>query len=166
MAGIVYKKVLEYKRLHPMTVAWRLKQNSEIVERHLNPGEKVHYVFVAQKNNNPLNIISTAVVALTSQRILIGRKRVVIGYFLDSITPDMFNDLKIYSGIVWGKVYLDTIKEFVTLSNVAKSSLREIETKISSFMMEEKKKYGYQPDNRKNTDWELQRVLFLILMKI
>lgn len=149
MAGIVYKKALEYKRLHPMTVAWRLKQNSEIVERHLNPGEVVQYVFAAQKNNNPFNIISTAVIALTSQRILIGRKRVVIGYFLDSITPDMFNDLKIYSGIVWGKVYLDTVKEFVTLSNVAKSSLKEIETKISSFMMEEKKKYGYRPEGRK-----------------
>lgn len=152
MAGIVYKKALEYKRLHPMTVAWRLKENSEIVEKHLNPGEEVQYVFVAQKNNNPFNIITTAVIALTSQRILIGRKRVVIGYFLDSITPDMFNDLKIYSGIVWGKVYIDTVKEFVTLSNVAKSSLKEIETKISSFMMEEKKKYGYKPMGKKSTD--------------
>ncbi len=150
MAGIVYKKALEYKRLHPMTVAWRLKENSEIVEKHLNPGEEVQYVFVAQKNNNPFNIITTAVIALTSQRILIGRKRVVIGYFLDSITPDMFNDLKIYSGIVWGKVYIDTVKEFVTLSNVAKSSLKEIETKISSFMMEEKKKYANFQTNRKN----------------
>ncbi len=144
MTGIVYKKALEYKRLHPMTVSWRLKQNSEVVEKHLNPGEKVLYVFTGQKNNNPLNIISTAVIALTSERILIGRKRVVFGYFLDSITPDMFNDLKIYSGIIWGKVYLDTIKEFVTLSNIAKSALQEIETKISSFMMEEKKKYGYK----------------------
>ena len=55
MAGIVYKKALEYKRLHPMTIAWRLKKNSEVVEKHLNPGEKVLYVFVAQKNNNPWN---------------------------------------------------------------------------------------------------------------
>lgn len=142
MAGIVYKKALEFKRLHPMTVAWRLKKNCEIVERHLNPGERVQYVFVGQKNDNPLNIITTAVVVLTSQRILIGRKRVVIGYFLDSITPDMFNDLKIFSGVIWGKIYIDTVKEFVTLSNIGKSALEEIETKISSFMMEEKKKYA------------------------
>ena len=67
-----------------------------------------------------------------------------MGYFLDSITPDMFNDLKILSGIIWGKVYIDYVKEFVTLSNISKNALSEIETKISSFMMEQKKKYGYR----------------------
>lgn len=142
--GTVYQKALEFKQKYPMTVGWRLKKNSEVVERHLNPGEKVLYVFVAQKNDNPLDIISTAVVALTNERILIGRKRVVMGYFLDSITPDMFNDLKILSGIIWGKVYIDYVKEFVTLSNISKNALSEIETKISSFMMEQKKKYGYR----------------------
>ncbi len=152
MNGIVYKKALEYKVKYPMTIAWRLKKNCKIVEQHLNPGEKVQYVFLGQKNDNPLNIITTAVIALTNERILIGRKRVVIGYFLDSITPDMFNDLKIFSGIIWGKVYLDTVKEFVTLSNVDKSSLTEIETKITSFMMEEKKKYGYRPRAKEKTD--------------
>lgn len=142
--GIVYEKALKFKREHPSTIGWRLKKNSSIVEKHLNPGEKVLYVFVAQKNDNPLDVLSTAVVALTDKRILIGRKRVVFGYFLDSVTPDLFNDLKVFSGIVWGKVYLDTVKEFVTLSNVAKDSLTEIETKISSYMMEAKKKYGYK----------------------
>lgn len=143
--GIVYEKALNFKNRHPMTIAWRLRKNSEVVEKHLNPGEKVLYVFAAQKNDNPFNILTTAVIALTNERILIGRKRVVFGYFLDSITPDMFNDLKILSGIVWGKVYIDYIKEFVTLSNVSKDALSEIETNISSFMMEQKKKYGYMP---------------------
>lgn len=142
--GKVLKKVTEFKNKYPMTVAWRLRKNSEVIEKHLNPGETVEYVFAAQKNDNPLNILSTAVIALTNERILIGRKRVVIGYFFDSITPDMFNDLKVISGIVWGKIYIDTMKEFVTLSNISKDALNEIETKISSFMMEEKKKYGYQ----------------------
>ena len=140
--GTVYQKALEFKQKYPMTVGWRLKKNSEVIERHLNPGEKVLYVFVAQKNDNPLDIISTAVVALTNERILIGRKRVVMGYFLDSITPDMFNDLKILSGIIWGKVYIDYVKEFVTLSNISKNALSEIETKITQYMMNEKKKYS------------------------
>ena len=138
---MVYKKVLEFKRKYPMTVGWRLRKNSAIVEKHLNPGEKVIYVFCAQKNDNPLDFLSTAVVALTNKRILIGRKRVVIGYFLDSITPDMFNDLKVSSGIFWGKIYIDTVKEFVTLSNISKDALTEIETEISSYMMEAKKEY-------------------------
>lgn len=145
----IYEKALAFKRKYPMTIAWRLKKNSNIIEKHLNPGEKVLYVFVAQKNDNPLNIISTAVVAVTSERILIGRKRVVFGYFLDSITPDMFNDLKVLGGIIWGKLHIDYVKEYVTLSNIDKSALSEIETNISSVMMEAKKKYGYNGISKK-----------------
>ena len=136
--------VSSFKNKYPLTIAWRLKKNSSVVERYLNPDEKILYAFVAQKNNNPIDITSTAVIALTNKRIMIGRKRVVFGYFLDSITPDMFNDLKVLNGIIWGKIHLDTVKEFVTLSNISKNALNEIETKISSFMMEEKKKYGYK----------------------
>ncbi len=138
----VYTFVKEFKRKYPTTVAWRLKRNSTIVEKHLNPGETVQYAFPAQKNDNPLDISSTAIVAVTNERILIGRKRVIFGYFLDSITPDLFNDLKVLSGIFWGKIHIDTVKEFVTLSNIDKKALPEIETKITSFMMEAKKKYG------------------------
>lgn len=145
----IYEKALEFKRKYPMTIAWRLKKNSNIIEKHLNPGEKVLYVFVAQKNDNPLNIISTAVVAVTSERILIGRKRVAFGYFLDSITPDMFNDLKVLGGIIWGKLHIDYVKEYVTLSNIDKSALSEIETNITSVMMEAKKKYGYKGISKK-----------------
>ncbi len=138
----VYELACEFKKNHPMTIGWRLEKNSSIIEKHLNEGEVVKYVFIAQKNDNPLDILGTAVIALTNERILIGRDRVVFGYFLDSITPDLFNDLKVKSGIIWGKIHIDTVKEFVTLSNISKDALSEIETKISSFMIEEKKKYG------------------------
>lgn len=141
MSNSVYKMVLEFKERHPWTVGWRLRQNSKVVELHLNPDEKLIYAFIAQKNDNPFNIFGSAVVALTNKRILIGRKRVVVGYFLNSITTDMYNDLKVSSGILWGKVYIDTIKEFVTLSNISKAALREIETQISSYMIEAKKQY-------------------------
>ena len=137
----VYSYVLEFKKKYPMTVAWRLKRNSKIVENHLNPDEIVNFAFVAQKGDNPIDILSTCVVVLTNKRLLIGRDRVVVGYFLDSVTPDLFNDLKILSGIVWGKIHIDTAKEFIALSNIDKKALPEIETKISSFMMEEKKLY-------------------------
>ena len=140
--GLVYKKVLKFQKKYPGTVGWRLKKNSEVIERHLHSDETVLYAFAAQKNNNSFNIFSTNIVALTNKRILIGRKRVVYGYSLNSITPDLFNDLKVVGGLIWGKVYIDTVKEFVALSNIDKLALREIEEKITSFMMEEKKKYG------------------------
>ena len=149
MENTVYKKVLEFKSRHPGTVAWRLKQNSKVVEKHLNPGEEVLYAFCAQKNESNFDIFGTAVIAITNKRILIGRKRVIIGYFLNSITPDMFNDLKLHCGLIWGKIFIDTVKEFVTLSNISRSALDEIETNITEYMMEEKKKYGLRENKEK-----------------
>ena len=70
----------------------------------------------------------------------------VFGYFFKSITPDMFNDLTVKMGLVWGKVYIDTVKEFVCLSNIQKEALPEIETAITAYMMEEKKKYGLREE--------------------
>ncbi len=139
--SVVYEQVLKFKEKYPLTIGWRLLKNASVVEKHMNPDEVALYSFVAQKNDNPFNVWGSAVITLTDKRILIGRKRVVFGYFLNSITPDMFNDLKISSGIIWGKVYIDTIKEFVTLSNISKDALAEIETEISSYMMEQKKNY-------------------------
>ena len=136
----VYEGALKFKKKYGMSIIWRLKKNSKIVQMHLNPDEKILYVFAAQKNNNPFDFLSTAVVALTNKRLLIGRKRVIFGYFLDSVTPELFNDLKVLSGIVWGKIHIDTAKEFITLSNIDKKALPEIETMITSYMMKEKQK--------------------------
>lgn len=141
----IYQLVANFKSRYPATIGWRYKQNASVVEKHLNPGEYVLYAFIAQKNDNPFNIFGSAVVALTNERILIGRKRVVFGYFLDSITPDLFNDLKILGGIIWGKVKIDTVKEFVVLSNVSNNALPEIYSKISDYMM--KMKQRYEADN-------------------
>lgn len=73
---------------------------------------------------------------------MIAQKRVLFGYSLNSITPDLFNDMQIYRGILWGKITIDTVKEVVILTNLDKKSLPEIETNISEFMMKEKKKYA------------------------
>lgn len=139
--GKIYRQVLEFKRKYPMTIGWRLKKNAAIVEMHMNPDEEPLYSFFGQKNDKSIDTFGTAVVTLTNKRILIGRKRVIFGYFLNSITPDLFNDLNIRSGLVWGKVNIDTVKELVTLSNISIDALKEIETNISSYMMDKKKEY-------------------------
>ena len=139
-----FEKVKEFKKKYPQTIAWRLYQNSSIVEEHLNPDEEILYAFAGQKNDSFLDFFTTAVVALTNKRILIGQKRVLFGYSLNSITPDLFNDMQIFRGLLWGKVTIDTVKETVILTNLDKKSLIEIETTITEFMMEEKKKYGYR----------------------
>ena len=79
-------------------------------------------------------------VALTNERIIIATKRVLWGYFLTSVTPDLFNDLKVQAGMFFGKVIIDTAKELIIISNLSKDSLREVETAVSSYMVKEKKK--------------------------
>lgn len=141
--GCVYDHAKLFKSKYPKTVSWwRLKKHAKVIEQHLNPGETIKYAFVGQKNDLFYDIFGTCVVALTNKRILIGQKRVVFGYFLSSITPDLFNDMEVYQGLLWGKITIDTIKEVVVISNLDKKSLPEIETSITEFMMEEKKKYG------------------------
>ena len=43
-------------------------------------------------------------------------------------------------------ITIDTVKELVNLSNIDKKALTEIETNITEFMMEEKKKYVQKID--------------------
>lgn len=136
----VYAKVKEFKRKYPLTVAWRLKKHSKVINTHLNPGEEIKYVFACQKNNNPFDIITTYVVVLTNKRILLGQKRLFFGYFFNAITPDMFNDIQVKMGIIWGKIEIDTVKETVYLSNIQQGALDEIETNVTEYMMEEKRK--------------------------
>lgn len=146
--GQVYDHVTLYKKKFPGGVTWwRLKKHANVIEQHLNPGEYVKYAFAGQKNDKFYDLTSTAVIAITNKRILIGQKRVVWGYFLSSITPDLYNDMQVYQGLIWGKITIDTVKEVVVITNLSKDSLREIETEITEFMMEEKKKYAKYPMN-------------------
>lgn len=139
--GVVYNKIQDFRKRFGGSIMWRVKKHCKVVEKHLNPGEDVLYAFAGQINENPLNIYCTAVVTLTNKRILIGQKNILFGYSLNSITPDLFNDMQVNEGIIWGKITIDTAKEVVTITNLAKGSLAEIETNISEFMMKEKQKY-------------------------
>lgn len=140
MKSVVYSKILEFKNKYPSTIAWRLRRHSKVIEKHLNDDEKVLYAFTGQKNDAWYNIFLTSVFVITNKRLLIATDRVLFGYFLTSITPDMFNDLKVYAGLLFGKVEIDTIKEYITVTNVSKRALDEIETNFTEYLLEEKKK--------------------------
>ena len=144
-----YELAKKFKEKFPSTIAWRIFQNSKVIDEHINPDEEVQYAFAGQKNESPFDIFQTSAVAITNKRMLIGQKRVVWGYFLSSITPDMYNDLQVYQGLIFGKVTIDTVKEEVVISNLPKSGLDEIETNISEFMMQEKKLYGSSNETNK-----------------
>ena len=137
----VYQHVMEFKKRYPLTIMWRVKKHCKVIERHLNPNEKVLYAFAAQKNNDATYITDTAVLCVTSDRLLIAQDQILYGYTLVSVTPDMYNDLNVYSGIFWGKICIDTVKEVIYFSNFQKKALAEIESIITMYMIEAKKLY-------------------------
>ena len=137
----IYEQAMEFKRKYPKTVCFRKKAHSSVVELHLNPDEKVLFVFMGQKNDRVYDIFTSCCVAVTNKRILIGQKRVVWGYFLVSITPDLYNDLSVYQGLLFGKIIIDTVKEVTTITDLPKKALNTIETSITEMMMNEKKCY-------------------------
>lgn len=139
--GKCYEMVKDFKKKYPTTIAFRLEEHCRIIEKHLNPDEEILYAFPAQKNASVFEIFYTNVVVLTNKRIMIATKRVLWGYFLVTITPDMFNDLTVRKGLFFGSVLIDTIKERVVLSNIDPNALPEIETIVTEYMMSEKKKY-------------------------
>lgn len=137
----IYTKVKEFKRKYPFTIAFRLKAHAKVAAQFVGSDEKIIYVFAAQKNFQSYEIINTNIVILTSKRLIVATKRLIFGYFFKMITPEMFNDLTIKDGIIWGKVIIDTVKEQVILSNIDHRALAEIENNITKVMLEEKKKY-------------------------
>ena len=137
----IYKRAKDFKRKYPLTIAFRLKEHAKVVSKFVGDDEEVKYVFVAQKNYKSYEIVNTNIIVLTDKRLVVATKRLVFGYFLKVITPDMFNDLTIKNGIIWGKVIIDTVKEKVILSNIDPNALAEIDDNITMTMIEEKKEY-------------------------
>lgn len=136
----ICEQAKQFKKNYPMTVAWRLKSHSKVILKHLASDETVLYVFEGQKSPYLWDMFSTYLVVLTDKRILVAEKRLIFGYYFISITPEMFNDLSVQSGIIWGKVFIDTIKEQVIINNIDKRALAEIQNRVSEYMLEEKRK--------------------------
>ena len=143
-----YDLARDFLKKYPMTIAWRVKQHCKIIDKHLNPGEKILYLFVGQKNDSVCDLFNTNVVALTDKRIMVATKRVFFGYFFKSITPDMYNDLSVSKGLIFGRVILDTIKEVLTLTNIDPRALSEIESNITEIMLKQKKEFAIESKNQ------------------
>lgn len=133
---------IKFKRKYPSTIAWRINKHASVIYEHLNPNEKITYGFVAQKGSSFSDLFFTTAVAITNKRLLVAQKRALFGYFLVSITPEMYNDLTVISGLFWGSIVIDTVKEKISLTYLSKKSLDEIETHITEFMMKQKQKYN------------------------
>lgn len=122
-----------------MTIAHFLKRHSRVAASIIDRDEQVLYAFCGQKNDAYSVLFDTCVVVVTNKRIIIGQKRLIWGYQITTVTPELFNDLKIYSGLLFGKVEIDTVKEVIFVSNLDKKSLDEIETNVTNIMLKKKR---------------------------
>ncbi len=136
----VYDFCKKFIKKYPMTISWRLKKHSAVIQEHLNDDEVLLYAFSGQKNDLWYEIFFTTVIAFTNKRMLLGRKRFFGQYSYSSITPDMLNDFGIRANLIWGSIEIDTIKEHFIISNLDKRSLPEIEDSISKYLVNEKLK--------------------------
>lgn len=143
-----YDKLMAFKKKFPKCVTWfRLKSHAAIVDKHLNPGEHVDFILAGQLDEKPLSFFNTGVLAITNERIIVAQNRLLIGYKFSSITPDLYNDMQVNCGLLWGTVCIDTVKEKIYVSNLDKDSLPEIETSITMFMADAKKKYNVKDES-------------------
>ena len=143
----IYGQAKKFRRKYPFSIIFRLRAHSKILAKHLNPGERIGYVFAAQKGPSSWDILSTYVIAITDKRIMIARKRLIFGYFFLAVTPDLFNDIKVKKGLIWSKVEIDTVKEFIVLSNIQPGAASEIETAVTQYVMR-KKKCMHKPEKK------------------
>ena len=132
----VYQYASDFKKRYPKTIAWRIKKHCDVVEAHIGPDEVVKYAFACQKNPHSYEIFRTFVIVVTDKRIIVAQKRLLFGYLFISVTPDLYNHLRVIMGIIWGKLCIDTVKEVIMLSNIDKDALPEIETTITQMMMD------------------------------
>lgn len=142
-----YEKVNEFNKKYPGSIYWRIKKHSDLVDKNLYPDEVVDFAFAAQNNTSHGTIFDTAILAITNQRIIIAQDHIIVGYSINTITPDLYNDMQLNAGIIWGMITVDTVKETINFSNISKQALPEIQKRITSFMIEAKKKY-YQKEER------------------
>lgn len=137
-----YGILKNFMKKYPMTIAWRNKRHCKVIDKHLNDGENILYIFTGQKYEGFTNIFNTYVIVFTNKRIILGTKRVLFGYFFKSITPDMYNDLTVRRGLIWGSIVIDTIKEVISINNIDVRALDEIETNITEIVIKQKKELG------------------------
>ena len=50
--GNSYTLASRFTKKYPMSIAWRVKRHCKVLDKHLNPGEEILYVFAAVTVNS------------------------------------------------------------------------------------------------------------------
>ena len=98
-----------------MTQKWTLKHFT-VAENQLNDDEKVLFAFVGLYNYvSATNHDSNFAIAVTNDRIIAGQKK-LMGENVKTITRRNLNDISKTTGMIWGILTIDTIKEKLNIA--------------------------------------------------
>lgn len=117
---------------------WGLK-HFKVIENNLHENENVYLTFIGLKD-----FVSTSehdgnyAYALTDKRIIYGQKK-LFGENLGSITLKHFNDIHHSTGMIFGKITIDTLGEVFNVG-VDKESASKLSTAIHRFIFNNKNK--------------------------
>ena len=163
MNNEIYRRVKEFKRKYPMTIAFRLRAHAKIVSKFIGSDEEIKYVFVAQKNYQSYEIINTNIIVLTDKRLVVATKRLVFGYFLKVITPDMFNDLT-NEGAKTEVISSDSIKPEVNVRQIPDDNTEEYSTDTFMFNTKDFDKLEDLKDNVRKTSTFIKILIIMLVI--
>ena len=93
--NVVLQSVKEFHHKYPGTIGFRKRAHCKIAAKHLEKDETIKLAFVAQKNDSAFDIITSCVFVLTNKRLLMAKNRLLFGYMIFVVTPELFNDFTV-----------------------------------------------------------------------
>lgn len=108
----------------------------KIIEENLLPDEEVKMPFIGLHNSISITKHDgNFAYALTNKRIMMAQKKAVTGEIFQSVSLNNINDITFQSGLVYGKITIDTIKETFNIE-VDKDTAKRIKSLLHTIMDE------------------------------
>ncbi len=111
----------------------------EVIASNLGPDEDVLFVFIGLHNYvSPTKHDNNFAYAITNKRIMMGQKK-VIGQNFQSVSLDQVNDISFTSGLAFGVITIDTLKERFNVA-LDKAQAQNINNQIHDLLLKLKSK--------------------------
>lgn len=119
------------------TKGWGVK-HFKLIEKSLHDDEEVFIAFMGLHNfTSVTKHDSNYAYAITNKRIIMAQKK-MIGENFKTVSLDYINDIEFNSGMVWGTLKIDTLKEVFNIG-LDKKDAKNISEKVQSFIHDLKK---------------------------
>lgn len=146
-----------------MSKKWNIKHFT-VVENQLNKDEEVLFTFVGLYNYiSATQHDSNFAIAVTNNRIIAGQKK-LFGENVNTISRKHLNDISKSTGMVWGILTIDTIKETFNIAT-NKGEVNSIYNGINKILFEDEAQ-EVKPASSKNALKELKEYKELLDLEI